>query len=56
VDFELVATRELQAQAKKEHAQSLDQTVGSTGTGGNTGGGSTGGNNGGQADPGDVTP
>jgi len=51
VDFELVATRELQAQAKKEHAQSLDQTVGSTGTGGNTGG-----NNGGQADPGDVTP
>ena len=53
VDFELVATRELQAQAKKEHAQSLDQTVGSTGTGGNTGGG---GNNGGQADPGDVTP
>jgi predicted histone-like DNA-binding protein len=51
VDFELVATRELQAQAKKEHAQSLDQKVGSTGTGG-----STGGNNGGQADPGDVTP
>ena len=56
VDFELVATRELQAQAKKEHAQSLDQTVGSTGTGGNTGGSGTGGNNGGQADPGDVTP
>ena len=49
VDFELVPSRELQAQARKEMGQNIDESI--TGTSG-----SGGGNNGGQADPGDVTP
>lgn len=48
-EFELTSSRELQAQARKEMGQNIDEAIG-----GNTGSGS--GNNGGQADPGDVTP
>ena len=49
--FRQVATRELQAQSRKEMRQAADEVVGGgSSTGGN------GGNNGGQADPGDVTP
>ena len=56
--FRQVATRELQAQSRKEMRLAVDQVIGTGGTdddGGNAGG-NTGGNNGGQADPGDVTP
>ena len=51
VDFELVPTRELQAQARKTMNQDNDEAIGAP-----SGGSGSGGNNGGQADPGDVTP
>ena len=52
VDFELVPTRELQAQARKKMTQDNDEAIGGTGSGSGSGSG----NNGGTADPGDVTP
>ena len=52
-EFELTSSRELQAQARKEMGQNIDEAIGG-GTGSGSGSGS--GNNGGQADPGDVTP
>ena len=51
VDFELVPSRKLQAQARKEMGQNIDEAIG-----GGSGSGSGSGDNGGQADPGDVTP
>ena len=50
-EFTQQATRELQAQARKDARQAADETIG-----GNSGSGSGSGNNGGQADPSDVTP
>ncbi len=55
-NFRQVATRELQAQSRKDMRQAADEEVGNGG--GNGGGGNSGGGNsgGGNADPGDVTP
>ena len=50
-EFELTSSRELQAQARKEMGQNIDEAIGGT-----TNSGSGSGNNGGQADPSDVTP
>ena len=53
VDFELTASRELQAQARKDNQQAVDEALG---TGSGSGSGSGGNSGGGNADPGDVTP
>ena len=56
-EFELTSSRELQAQARKDQAQNVDEAIGNGSGSGSGSGSSSGGTSGGSnADPGDVTP